>query len=91
MHILFRILAQASADKLDRTSLAALFRARRNDGGYQFGLLQRLVEDERHYLTVLLARKVLEQRNARPFKKALDAARKAAGDKGLPLPADSDD
>jgi hypothetical protein len=91
MHILFRILAQASAGKLDGHSLATLFRARRGDGGYQFSLLQRLVRDERHYLTVLLARKVLEQRNARPFKKALDAARKAAEEQGLPLPAGNDD
>ena len=91
MQVLFRILAQASAGKLNSTSLAGLFRARHNDGGYQFSLLQRLVRDERHYLIVLLARKVLEQRNARPFKKALDAALKAAEDKGLSLPAGTDD
>lgn len=86
MQILFRIFAQASADKLDRVSLARLYRARRNDGGYQFELLQRLTGDARHYLTVLLARKVLEQRNARPFRKALEAATRAAEAQGRPLP-----
>ena len=87
MQILFRILAQTSAGKLDRTALARLWRARRRDGAYQFNLLTRLKEGERLYLIVLLARKVLEQRNARPFRKAMDAARKRAEDEGRPLPA----
>lgn len=87
MQILFRILAQASAGKLNRLALARLFRARRRDGAYQFNLLTRVKASGRHYLTVLLARKVLEQRNARPFRKAMDAAMKKAAAEGKPLPA----
>ncbi|WP_138934149.1 phosphoadenosine phosphosulfate reductase [Roseovarius arcticus] len=86
LRILFRILAQVSADKLNRAALARLFRARRADGGYQFTLLQRLKADARPYLVVLLARKVLEQRNARPFRRALDAAVAAAQENGTRLP-----
>ncbi len=86
MQILFRILAQLSADKLDRAALATLFRARRHDCGYQFTLLQKLKTQGRPYLIVLLARKVLEQRNARPFRKALEAACEEAEDAGLHLP-----
>ncbi len=86
LQILFRILAQLSAGKLDRTALAALYRARRNDGGYQFTLLQKLTAAARPYLTVLLARNVLEQRNARPFRRALDAAYKSAEADGTHLP-----
>ncbi len=86
LSILFRILAQVSAGKLDSVALAQLFRARRRDGGYQFTLLQRLKADARPYLVVLLARKVLEQRNARPFRKALDAAIEVAEESGIRLP-----
>ncbi len=86
LSILFRILAQVSAGKLDRAALATLYRARRNDGGYQYNLLQKLKADARPYLTVLLARKVLEQRNARPFRKAMDAAYRAAEADGTHLP-----
>ncbi|WP_113912775.1 phosphoadenosine phosphosulfate reductase [Roseovarius dicentrarchi] len=86
LQILFRILAQISAGKLDRAALAALYRARRHDGGYQFTLLQKLKAEARPYLTVLLARNVLEQRNARPFRKALEAAYKTAKADGTPLP-----
>ena len=86
MQVLFRILAQASAGKLDRLALARLFRARRSDGGYQFNLLQRVTGAKRHFLTVLLARKVLEQRNSRPFRKALEAALLAGEEEGLHLP-----
>ncbi|MEB8386076.1 phosphoadenosine phosphosulfate reductase [Rhodobacteraceae bacterium KMM 6894] len=88
MQILFRMLAQASAGKLNSAALARLWRARRRDGAYQFNVLTRLKAGERLYLTVLLARKVLEQRNARPFRKAMDAARRRAEAEGRPLPAD---
>jgi len=87
MRVLFRILAQASAGKLNCQSLAKMFRARQTDRVYQFNLLQRLVEDERHYLTVLLARNVLARRNSRPFTKALANALKAAAKLGLSVPA----
>lgn len=86
LSVLFRILAQVGAGKLDHSALAKLYRERRNDGGYQFNLLQKLKADARPYLTVLLARHVLEQRNARPFRKAMDAAYKAAEKDGTHLP-----
>ncbi|MFX0540283.1 phosphoadenosine phosphosulfate reductase [Roseovarius sp. S4756] len=86
LQILFRILAQVSAGKLDRAALAHMFRARRRDGGYQFNLLQRLKRDARHYLIVLLARKVLAQRNARPFRRALESATRTAEEDGIRLP-----
>ena len=86
MNVLFRILAQASADKLNRTSLARLFRARHADGGYQFNLLQRVTGDRRHYLTIILARNVLEKRAARPFKKALAVALRICEEEGRPMP-----
>ncbi|MCZ4351294.1 phosphoadenosine phosphosulfate reductase [Roseovarius aestuarii] len=88
MQILFRILAQASAGKLTCAALARLYRARRRDGAYQFNLLKRLKSAERHYLTVVLARQVLEQRNARPFRVALKDAMKKAEDAGTPLPVE---
>ncbi|MFX0544535.1 phosphoadenosine phosphosulfate reductase [Roseovarius sp. S1116L3] len=91
LQILFRILAQVSADKLDPAALAHMFRARRRDGGYQFNLLQRLKRDARHYLIVLLARKVLAQRNARPFRRALEAATKTAEEDGIRLPPPPDE
>lgn len=86
LSILFRILAQLSGGKLDRVALAALYRARRDDGGFQFTMLQRLIADGRHYLTVVLARHVLEQRNARPFRRAMEDACKAAEADGTQLP-----
>ncbi|SEK28079.1 hypothetical protein SAMN05421666_2001 [Roseovarius nanhaiticus] len=89
LQILFRILAQVSAGKLDRAALAKLFRARRRDGGYQFSLLERLKAAGRPYLVILLARKVLEQRSARPFKKALDAALRTARENGSRLPPET--
>lgn len=77
MNILFRMLAQLSAGKLDRLSLARLYRARHRDGGYQFSLLKATTRDDRHHLTTLLARSVLQQREAPPFRKALTRASNA--------------
>jgi hypothetical protein len=70
MNILLRILAQLSAGKLNRLSLARLFRARRDYGGYQFNLLKKTTRDDRHQLTVWLSRAVLAKRDATPFRKA---------------------
>jgi len=75
MQVLYRIFAQLSADKLDVLSLAQLFRNRRTDAGYQFGLLRRLTGAQRDALTLRLARFVLARRNAPPFRKALSAAK----------------
>lgn len=74
MQLLYRILAQLSADKLTVPNLARLFRNRREHPGYQFGLLQRLTGANRDRLTIRLADFVLERRNGRPFRKAREAA-----------------
>ncbi len=70
MNILLRMLAQLSADKLTRVSLAKLYRKRRDYGGYQFSLLKKITRDERNLLTTYLTRHVLAQRDAPPFRKA---------------------
>ena len=79
MNILLRLLAHVSADKLNRFSLARLFRARRSDSHYQFTLLQHLRQTDRPYLTKLLCEFVLEHRNAPPFRKSLMRARHRLG------------
>lgn len=86
MQILLRVLAQVSTGKLTRQTLAKLYRARRNDPSYQFNLLRKTTTDARHYLTILLARKVLEQRRGPRFKRAMEAAGNVLVDEGKPLP-----
>ncbi|MFD1158068.1 phosphoadenosine phosphosulfate reductase [Roseovarius aestuarii] len=79
MNVLLRVIAQLSARKLTRHRLARLFRARRDDPGYQFRLLKRLSTDNRPYLVMLLAGKVLEKREAPAFRKAYSRARNRLG------------
>ncbi|MFK7939017.1 MAG: phosphoadenosine phosphosulfate reductase [Roseovarius sp.] len=77
MNILLRMLAQLSAGKLTTLSLAQMFRARRDYGGYQFNLLKKTTRDERHQLTLWLTRHVLAKRDATPFRKAFFRAEQA--------------
>lgn len=79
MNVLLRIIAQLSAGKLDHDRLARLFRARRDDPSYQFNLLKRLTTDNRPYLVMLLAGKVLEKRETPPFRKAYARSRQKLG------------
>ena len=79
MNVLLRIIAQLSADKLSTRRIARLFRARREDRAYQFSLLKRLSTDNRPYLVMLLAGKVLESRESPPFRKAFSRARNKLG------------
>jgi hypothetical protein len=73
--VLPRILAQLSADKLSRHSLAQLWRARRDDQGYLFPLLRRLVTEQRDGLIVPFCTNVLERRRGGPrYRNALNAA-----------------
>lgn len=81
MQILLRLLAQLSAGKLNRLSLARLYRARRQDSAYQFNLLKCTSRDERHLLTQNLCQAVLKQRRAPPFRKALIHASNALASK----------
>ena len=74
MNMILRMIAQASAGKLDRLALARLYRARREDPGYQFALLQRVVADDRPRLVQALCEFVLARRDTRPFRKALQNA-----------------
>lgn len=75
MGVLPRLLAQLSAGKLTELNLARLWRARRDDTPYLFGLLRRLVTDQRDRLTVLHCRNALERRVGGPrFRKALSLA-----------------
>ena len=79
MNVLLRMIAQLSADKLTPRRIARLFRARREDGTYQFNLLKRLSTENRSYLVMLLAGKVLEKRESPPFRKAFSRAKAKLG------------
>lgn len=86
MNILLRCLAQMSAGKLDRLSLARLYRARRDIAGYQYSLLKATLRDDRHLLTKILAGTVLKHRKAPPFRKALVQAEAALADRAEGMP-----
>ena len=87
MEILFRILAQAGAGKLDRLALAKLYRARQKSKIYLNRLLTRVQDERSPYLVALLAHYVLERGHAPRFRRALNVAIKNAEDQNLPLPA----
>ena len=73
--LLPRALAQLSADKLSRRGLAQLWRKRRDDQGYLFPLLRRLVTEQRDALLVPFCRNVLDRRRGGPrYRNALSAA-----------------
>jgi len=84
--ILLRILAQASAGKLDRVRLAGLFRARRKDLTYLRTLLKRLESDGRLYLNALLGQYVMARRPGPRFRKSVRAAYEKARELGRPMP-----
>jgi hypothetical protein len=76
MGALPRILAQMSAGKLTRLSLAQLLRKRRDDRAYLFSLLRRLATEQRDGLTVLFCENVLARKQGGPrFRNALNKAR----------------
>lgn len=77
LQVLYRMLAQISAGRFDDMNIAKLLRQRREDAAYQFNLLRHLQQRQRHGLVALLARAVLERRQARPFRKALNKANAA--------------
>jgi hypothetical protein len=88
MKVLYRMLAQMSADKLTLTNTAKLLRARHKDAPYQFTLLRHLQAQERHGLVIHLCNDVLRRRNARPFRKAINHAEAQLGIRQNP-PAES--
>ncbi|KZY31478.1 phosphoadenosine phosphosulfate reductase [Roseovarius sp. HI0049] len=79
MKVLYRMLAQMSADKLTPVATAKLLRARHKDAPYQFTLLRHLQGQARHRLVLHLCNDVLRRRNARPFRKAVNHAEAALG------------
>ena len=88
MNVLPRILAQLSAGRLTRQSLARLYRARRRDRGYQFNLLQRLAATGRHRLVIHLCNAVTAQRRAPRYQK-MRAQADAALAEGAPTATES--
>ena len=75
MGVVPRALAQLSADKLSRRSLAQLWRKRRDERGYLFPLLRRLVTEQRDALIVPFCRNVLDRKRGGPrYRNALSAA-----------------
>lgn len=71
MQLLFRILAQAGAGKLTRTSFAKMMRARRDYPPYLRNLLNRLEMDERDRLTRMLCQNVTARMKAPKFARRL--------------------
>lgn len=90
MKILLRILAQFSADKLDRRSLANLFRARHADLPYLKGMLARLEDDGRLYRVAQLANYVMRTTPGPRFRRAARAAYDRAEELGVPMPPKND-
>jgi hypothetical protein len=76
MGVIFRLLAQVSAGKMTRLSLAQLYRKRRNDTPYLLRVLQRLMAEERHHLTALHCQNAIARGVGGPrFRKALKLVR----------------
>lgn len=86
MKLLLRILAQISADKLDRKSLARLYRARHEDIPYLKSILGRLEDDGRLYLTAKFCNHILRTNPGPRFRRSLRAAYARAQDQDITMP-----
>lgn len=86
MDVLLRILAQVSSGKLNRLSLARLFRARRGHVPYLKRVLARLERENRLYLVALWSQAVMREIPGPRFRRAMRSAFAAADAKGLPMP-----
>ena len=81
MRVLYRILAQISANKLTTLSFARMMRKRRGDPGFQFNLLRKLEAKERPAFITVLCREVLSRRaDAKRYHRAMARAEKALAD-----------
>lgn len=79
MGVTQRLLAQVSANKLTRLSLAQLYRRRRQDTPYLISVLQRLMADDRIHLTILHCQNALARKVGGPrFRRALSLMRARA-------------
>ncbi len=86
MDVLLRILAQVSSGKLNRLSLARLFRARRGHVPYLKRVLARLERENRLYLVALWSQAVMREIPGPRFRRAMRTAFAAADTKDLPMP-----
>src|SRR6056297_1313041 len=86
MDVLLRILAQVSSGKLNRLSLARLFRARRGYVPYLKRVLARLERESRLYLVALWSQAVMREIPGPRFRRAMRTAFAAADTKDLPMP-----
>lgn len=86
MGVLLRILAQFSADKLDRVALARLFRGRRTHVPYLKRVLAKLEQTGRLRLTALWCQCILRRTPGPRFRRAARAAYDAAETQGVAMP-----
>lgn len=86
MDVLLRILAQVSSGKLNRLSLARLFRTRRSHVPYLKRVLARLERENRLYLVALWTQAVMRDQPGPRFRRAMRNAYATAETKGLPMP-----
>jgi len=86
MSLLLRIIAQMSAGKLHRLSLAKMFRARHQYVPYLKQVMVRLEQDERLYLNALWANHVMRRTPGPRFRKSLRFAYDKADDQGVAMP-----
>ncbi len=86
MQLLYRLIAQAGADKLTPNSFARLMRARREHPPYLRNLMNRLDREDRHWLTATLCRNVLSRMNAPRLRRKLDQLEKLESEGKITLP-----
>ncbi|HKL05457.1 MAG TPA: phosphoadenosine phosphosulfate reductase [Roseovarius sp.] len=86
MGVLLRILAQLSADKLDRLALAQLFRERRTHVPYLKRVLAKLEHTDRLRLTALWCQCILRRTPGPRFRRSARAAYEAAEAQGVAMP-----
>lgn len=86
MGVLFRALAQLSANKLSRHSLADLYRTRRRDIPYLKLLLTRVEDTGQLYRTAKLAQYVMRHRRGPRFRKSIRRAYELAEERGIAMP-----
>lgn len=83
MGLLPRMLARLSAGRLNQHSVSALWRQRRDEQGYLFPLLRRLVTEQRDALTVRFCEYVLARKKGGPrYRNALNQAKARLEEQG---------
>lgn len=80
MNALHRVIAQMSSDKLTRSSMANLMRARRQDGGYLTNLMLHLERTGQFQRMKAVCEAALVEQELRPIRRGLMRATKALED-----------